>query len=157
MSPDPEDPVHRAHVGLLAASYRHWTGQPLVPATDEVDPVLSRCLYRAPFAVLSHGGGGDPVFDYANRQAQLCFKMGWDDLTRLPSRLSAEPDHQAERDRLLQAVREHGFISDYAGVRIARSGRRFRIRDAVVWTLIDERERPVGQAALFRDWQPVDE
>lgn len=155
MSPDPNDPEHRRHAGRLASSYRYWTGQPLLPDRGETRAPLSHRLYHAPFAVLSHGGGADPIFDYANRQAQLCFEMGWAELTRLPSRLSAEPDRREERERLLAAVREHGFVTDYGGVRIARSGRRFHIRGAVVWTLVDDQANAVGQAALFSDWQPL--
>ena len=40
-----------------------------------------------------------------------------------------------------------GFIRDYAGVRIAASGRRFRIDDAVVWNLVDADGVRHGQAA----------
>ncbi|MEI2783150.1 MAG: MEKHLA domain-containing protein [Candidatus Competibacter sp.] len=38
-------------------------------------------------------------------------------------------------------------------MRISKSGRRFRIRDALLWNLLDETGQPCGQAALFGDWQ----
>ena len=72
---------------------------------------------------------------------------------RLPSRLSAEPVSQMERARLLEQVTARGFIDDYSGVRISRTGRRFLIRRATVWNLIDQTGTYQGQGAMFRDWQ----
>lgn len=142
------------HARLLCDSFRRWTGRTLI--TPMADPVATaQRLFEAPFAVLSHGGGPDPLFTYANRTALLLFNVSWDGLVSLPSRLPAEPVEQAERARLLQRVTEHGFIDDYSGVRISRTGRRFRIRRAVVWTLIDGAGDYVGQAATFGDWEPV--
>jgi len=110
----------------------------------------------ASFAVVSHNTASDPVFNYANRTALQLFEMSWTQFTALPSRLSAEPMLQEERERLLQRVAERGFIEDYSGVRISASGRRFIIRNATVWNLQDEQGRPYGQAALLREWQPLD-
>jgi len=77
----------------------------------------------------------------------------WQTITALPSRLSAETPLQAERDALLRRVAEQGYIDDYAGIRIADSGRRFSIQQATVWNLIDADQQPCGQAALFSHWQ----
>jgi predicted DNA-binding protein (UPF0251 family) len=57
---------------------------------------------------------------------------------------------------LLERVAAQGFIDDYTGVRIAKSGRRFRIQRATVWNLVDSSGRRVGQAATFADWVPCD-
>jgi hypothetical protein len=40
----------------------------------------------------------------------------------------------------------------YGGVRIDQQGRRFMIRNARIWTLLDEENRPSGQAACCHDW-----
>jgi hypothetical protein len=56
---------------------------------------------------------------------------------------------------LLERVRDHGFIDDYAGVRVSATGRRFRIERAVVWNLLDEAGRLHGQAATFAHWLPL--
>jgi MEKHLA domain len=96
----------------------------------------------------------DPVFCYANRTAQGLWGLTWDEFIRLPSRLSAEPLVQTERDQLLARVRVHGFIDDYQGVRIAKDGTRFRISSAVVWMVVVEGVTH-GQAALFREWAPA--
>lgn len=140
------------HAGLLLRCHRHWTGRDLLPA--DLDPgEAARSLYHAPFVVLAHRHGVDPVFNYANLAAQRLFERDWAEIVGLPSRLSAEPLAREERQRLLSRVSRHGYIDDYSGVRIARSGRRFRIRQATVWTLFAADGGPAGQAASFAEWQ----
>jgi hypothetical protein len=140
-----------AHATLLLASFERLVGRPLVEAAPT--PIeRARALYEAPFVVLSHGSGPDPVFDYGNLAAQRVFELSWAELTALPSRLSAEPLHRDERARLLAEVARRGFIDDYRGVRVSRTGRRFRIERAVVWNLMDGQGTPCGQAATFDRW-----
>jgi hypothetical protein len=74
-------------------------------------------------------------------------------LTRTPSRLTAEAPNREERARLLEVVTKRGFIDDYSGVRISKSGRRFKISRATVWNLVSENGEPHGQAATFSDWK----
>lgn len=139
------------HSAILARSYRHWTGQPLL---DEAEGLAQR-LFEAPFSVLSHGTEADPLFNYGNRQALQLFGMTWQDLIGLPSRYSAEAMLREERERLLERVARHGYVDDYCGVRIARDGSRFMIRNATVWNLLDESGQPYGQAALIRQYIPL--
>ena len=54
--------------------------------------------------------------------------------------------------RLMAAVTARGFIDDYAGIRITRTGRRFRIHRATVWNVVDDSGAAAGQAATFSDW-----
>ena len=137
-----------AFFALLASSHARAVGRPLVAAGQD-----AAWLYDdAPFAVLAHNTAPDPVFVYANRTAQKCFEYDWDAFVTLPSRLSAEAPNREERQRLLDAVTRDGFISDYRGMRIAGSGRRFWIEGGTVWQLIDEAGTPHGQAALFTSW-----
>jgi hypothetical protein len=136
--------VHR----LLTGSFARATGKPLVDAWQG-----AAWLYNdAPFALLAHNTAADPVFFYANKTAQRCFEYGWDAFVTIPSRLSAEAPNREERQRLLDAVARNGFISDYRGMRVARSGRRFWIEGGTVWELIDETGRRHGQAAIFTSW-----
>ncbi|MBS4099005.1 MAG: MEKHLA domain-containing protein [Sulfuricella sp.] len=141
-----------AHVEILHASYLHWTGRALIePRADAADaPTL---LDQAPFAVVSHGTQDDPIFNYANRRALELFEMSWAEFTRLPSRLSAEPLNREERSRLLERVTRNGYVDDYIGVRISKSGKRFLICDATVWNLLDSSGKPYGQAALIANWK----
>lgn len=136
---------------LLISSHLRLTGRPLVaPAAD-----LRRALWAAPLAILAHGTEADPVFFYGNQCALTLFEMDWGAFTQLPSRMSAEPLLREERARLLERVARDGCITDYAGVRISATGRRFRIEQAVVWNLIDEHGVCHGQAAAFDRWQPL--
>ena len=141
-----------AHTRVLERSFRKWTGRELLPGIS--DPVeLARCVFEAPFVVVSHGTEADPVLNYGNGAALALWKMSWTELTRTPSRLTAEAPNREERARLLDAVTRRGFIDDYSGVRISKSGRRFRIERATVWNLISEKGGPCGQAAMFDRWE----
>lgn len=141
-----------SHVAILRASYLRWTGQSLIdPAINDEQAVA--CLDAVPFGVVSHGVEADPVFNYANRSALALFEMTWDEFTATPSRLSAEPMEREARSRLLERVTRDGYINDYSGVRTAASGRRFMIRNATVWNLIDTAGRPCGQAAMIPEWE----
>ena len=97
----------------------------------------------------------DPVFFYGNRAALDLFEMGAEEFVSLPSRFSAEPLVREERARLLAEVSARGFIDDYSGIRIAKTGRRFRIARATVWNLVDGIGAIHGQAATFSDWLEV--
>jgi hypothetical protein len=139
---------------LILDSHLRVIGRPLLVATGS--PVeRARALHEAPVVVLSCGTGVDPCFNYGNLTAQTLFELDEAQLLALPARLSAEPALQAERQRLLDSVATRGYIDDYAGVRISRTGRRFRIAGATVWNLIDEAGRHHGQAAAFADWTPL--
>lgn len=134
---------------LLTDSFRRIVGVALVDEGSGPD-----WLYRdAPFVVVAHNTDADPRFVYANKTAQNCFEYPWDEFVTLPSRLSAELPDRAERQRLLDAVTRNGFISDYRGLRIAKSGRRFWIEDGIVWQLVDRDGTLRGQAATFSKWK----
>jgi hypothetical protein len=142
------------HVDLLRRSLRRWTGRDLAERA-QTPTEAARMIWEAPFVVLSHGTGPDPTLDYGNRAALELFELSWQELTRLPSRLTAEAPDREERARLLSRVSEQGYIDDYTGVRIARGGRRFRIEAATVWNLIEPDGLVVGQAATFATWRPL--
>jgi hypothetical protein len=153
--PCEENNYLQQHAAILVRSFTHWTGKHLV------DPVLSPVeqahrLFFAPFVVLSHEAALEPVFTYGNQTALILFELSWEELTRLPSRESAEPLHQTERERLLATVARQGYIDDYRGVRISKTGRRFMIERAIIWNLLDDENNYCGQAAMFKEWSFVD-
>ena len=137
---------------ILARSLKHWTGRDLLPGNFSA-PDLAEQLFHAPFVLVSHGTEADPVLNYGNAAALALWQMTWEELTRTASRLTAEAPNREERARLLAAVTARGFIDDYSGVRISKTGRRFRIARATVWNLLTEDGRRCGQAAMFRDWE----
>ena len=141
-----------AHSVVLARSFRHFTGRELLPGLA-AEGWLARELFHAPFVVVSHGTEADPILNYGNAAALALWEMAWSELTRTASRLTAETPLRAERARLLAAVAARGFIDDYSGVRVAKSGRRFRIAQATVWNLLDGAGQPCGQAARFAAWE----
>jgi hypothetical protein len=143
------------HVAWLLYSFTHWTAKSLI---DPDLPVAeqARRLFHAPFVVLSHNTDPDPILNYANQAGLALFELTWKDLITLPSRRTAEPSEQPERERLLATVARQGYIDDYRGVRVAKSGRRFIIERATVWNLLDENGVYYGQAAMFSHWRFLD-
>lgn len=140
------EPALADRISLIAESYRLLLGQPLVDTS--VDPVVA--LWAAPFAILAHGTEPDPIFFFGNAFALDAFDTDFAAFTAMPSRLSAEVGEREERQALLDRVAAHGFIDDYAGMRISAKGRRFRISGASVWNLVDTGGQYHGQAAMFR-------
>lgn len=141
-----------AQTQILARSLKHFTQRDLLPG-DFPPPELAEKIFHAPFVIVSHGTEADPVLNFGNAAALALWEMSWTEFTRTPSRLTAEAPDREKRARLLAAVAERGFIDDYSGVRISKSGRRFRIARATVWNLLTEAGRPCGQAAMFREWE----
>jgi hypothetical protein len=144
-------PFSVEHVQLLLDSFARLLGRELIPRDGSAAEQATR-LFQAPFIVVSHGTEVDPVLNYGNAAALALWEMSWDELTRTPSRLTAEPVHRDERARLLARTREHGFVDDYSGIRISKTGRRFRIEQAIVWNLTDAAGQHRGQAATFDRW-----
>jgi hypothetical protein len=135
-------------------SYRHWLGHELIDrGGDEL--AQSERLFQAPFVVVAHGVQADPIFNYANRRALELWEMELTTLLATPSRMTAEPVHRQERERLLERTARQGFVDDYQGIRISASGRRFRIERAIVWNVLDVTGRKIGQAATFSSWHDL--
>ncbi len=152
MEPIWQNPSIIAQTQLIARSLDHWTGRTLLPGL--FNPLgLAKNIFAAPFVLVAHGTEADPVLNYGNAAALALWEMSWEELTRTPSRLTAEAPNREERARLLAMVTARGFIDDYSGIRISKTGRRFRISRATVWNLLGEDNQPCGQAAMFGDWQ----
>lgn len=127
----------------IARSFADHFGRPLAPDGDP---------YGAGTAVLCHRLTDDPTFVYANRTAQQLWERPWRCLIGMPSRLTAPPEHRAERSAALDG---HQVATAYSGERISATGRRFRIIDATIFPVADDTGAVVGQAATFDRWEPV--
>jgi PAS domain-containing protein len=136
---------------LLLGSYQRAVREDMLPAGAAPEGDLTEWLYaQAGFGLLAHDASADPRFTYANRTAQRWFEYPVDQFVGMPSRLSAGVPDRDERQQLMDTVREHGYVGDYRGLRIARSGRQFWIEQTTIWNLVDGTGALRGQAALIR-------
>ena len=143
-----------AWIGWLLDSHALWLKQELIDRSGDTEAQSER-LFFAPFVVVSHLDSEDPILNYGNRQALDLWEMTWPEFTATPSRLTAEPMNRDERVRMLHQAAAHGFVTDYRGVRISRTGRRFLVERATVWNVLDEHGNRRGQAATFSHWTPL--
>jgi hypothetical protein len=109
-------------------------------------------LFKSTFVVASHGLQDDPILNYGNQAALDLWEMDWEPFTQTPSRLTAEPVNREERARMLAQAKTHEYISDYRGIRISLSGKRFLVERATVWNIHKPDGTQLGQAATFSDW-----
>jgi len=135
----------------LLDSYRHWIGRELIERQGDPE-FQSRMLFESPMVVVSHGIEADPVINYGNRMALELWEVSWEQLTKTPSRLTAEPLNRAERQWMLEQARIRGFVDTYRGVRISGTGRRFLVENALIWNVLDAGRHQIGQAATFSHW-----
>ncbi len=152
--PDVPPSEWEAFTTILLDSFRQFVGRELIPrGGNAVEDAAA--LFRSPFVVVAHGTQADPILCYGNRTALELWEVDIPQLTSMPSRLTAEPMHREERARLLERTTRDGFVDDYRGVRISRTGKRFLIERAIVWNLVDPQGNRVGQAATFAEWTPL--
>ena len=130
-------------------SFETLIGRKLIDAEPES---LIYSINNAPFVLLSHDIQSDPIFNYANNAGLTLFEYTWQEFIGIPSRLSAEALNREERQKLLAMVNEHKYIDQYSGVRISKTGKRFLIKNAIVWNVYDNAGAYYGQAAMFNEW-----
>lgn len=140
----------------MAQSYKKLLGNDLVLPHDDSTIVADR-IFQHNAVVLAHNTLPDPQFIFANQTAMNLWEMSWNEIVGMPSRLSAEPDFRPDREQLLERVRQFGYIDNYSGIRISKSGKRFLIENAIVWNLYDKNQERIGQAATFSQWKPIEE
>ncbi len=138
----------------LLESYQQWIGQDLIDRAGDRMAQAHR-LFEAPFVVASHGMESDPILNYGNHAALDLWELSWDQFITTPSRLTAEPDNRAERERMLAHAKARGYFDGYRGIRVSSTGRRFEIHHAVIWTVVDPAGQPLGQAATFSHWSAL--
>lgn len=140
------------HSRRLLESYEFWLGTPLLELRSSAEEA-ARELFFAPFVVVSSGAEEDPILNYANAAAMRLWNLSWDEITKMPARLTAEPQERSRRAEFLRQVRENGHVKDYRGIRVSSTGERFEIRNAVVWNVLGPQREFSGQAATFAQWQ----
>jgi hypothetical protein len=79
----------------------------------------------------------------------------WHELIGMPSRLVAEAPELGARAAALASVAIRGYATDYRGVRITKSGRRFWFEQVTLWNVLSHAGARIGQAAIFRRTSPA--
>ncbi len=143
------DGQRRIRARWILRSYRQWAGEELIEAGDDGDDVRARALCDAPLAVLAHDRRDDPLCIYMNGAALAAFELTLEEAASFPTRKTAEPDARAERSVALAGANDVGLVRGYSGIRVSTTGRRFRLNDGRIWTVLDDDGRTVGQAAAF--------
>ena len=137
---------------LIVDSYKNWTGKSLLEDSLSQEEI-SEALFSLPAVVVSHDNQADPIFHYGNKAALDLWELDLQEFLETPSRNTTELVVQEERAKLLEEVNKNGFIDNYSGVRISSTGKRFYIKQATVWNLINKNNEYLGQAASFSDWE----
>ncbi len=136
---------------ILLDSFNQLLGYQLI-SREETEEKQSKTLFKADFVVVSHGIEADPILKYGNEKALNLWEMSWSELTQTPSRLTAEPINREARQAMLQQAKTQGYIDNYSGVRISKTGRRFVMKKTIIWNLFDPKGNRCGQAATFSHW-----
>lgn len=128
-------------LGALLDSFARLTGKRLADCPD--------ALWETDRPVVAHGTETPPLFFYANRAALELFRMSAREFIGLPSHQSADREQREDRAAMLARLESEEIVADYAGVRVAADGTRFRIDDAIVWNITDASGKRLGQAAAL--------
>ena len=137
---------------IILDSFKGLLGYELISREKDLTTQAEE-LFKADFVVVAHGIENDPIFDYGNQTALDLWVMDWKQFTQTPSKATVEPSIREAREIMLQQVATRGYLDNYGGVRISSSGRKFYIREAIIWNLTDNLGNKCGQAATFSDWQ----
>ncbi|MCP3060359.1 MEKHLA domain-containing protein [Myxococcus sp. K38C18041901] len=139
----------------IDASYQQYFKKPLgigslPPHLEHAsDPTRLAWVHtEAPFMVLAQDTQAEPLFFYSNAAASQQFGYSAEELLQMPARLSAPPDGQEHRAALLRVVEERGSMTGYSGIRVAKGGKLFRIRDSELWLIHDAQKNRRGMGAL---------
>lgn len=140
------------HSQRLLHSFQHWTGRFLLE-TSGSEAEIAQQLFEAPFVLVSHGMESDPILNYGNRMALELWELDWEKFTQMPSRKTAEPMVQEERDRLLAETASQGFVGNFSCIRISSTGKRFQLEDGIIWNILDKQNQQCGQAAVCSQYK----
>jgi len=136
-------------ISRLILSHKRAFKRPLLDL-DCGDP--AKDLFSNEMAVLAHDNRHDPRLIYANATALRLWERSWQEMIGMPSRYTAEVAARAQRAFALQRAQNQDAFEGYSGVRVSRTGQRFMINNARIWTLWDDKGRNCGQAAAFSSW-----
>ncbi|MBI34070.1 MAG: MEKHLA domain-containing protein [Flavobacteriales bacterium] len=135
------------HIQNVLNSFEKLTGKALIYRKSPEEDFFQ--IENGKFVLVSHNGAEDPILNYGNQFALNLWEMNWSEFIKTPSRKTAESDLQSKRRKMLDTVLRQGYYDEYEGVRISSSGKRFKIKNAIIWNVNNEKGDYIGQAAYF--------
>lgn len=142
------------HVEILLDSFKKKVGRNLIPRSGNPIEDL-KAVEKADFVLVSHDAQEDPVLNYGNPKALSLWEMSWNEFIQTPSKETAEAEERETRKQMLNEALQDGYFENYEGVRISKSGNRFRIKSALIWNVEDPEGNPIGQAAVFDKYEEL--
>ncbi|MBL1209102.1 MEKHLA domain-containing protein [Geminocystis sp. GBBB08] len=140
---------------IILNSYEKLLKKPLITRINIDEITQAKNLFNADFVVLSHNNNQDPLYNYGNQKALMLWEMSWEELIKTPSKNTTQPISREEREALLQEANLKGYITNYGGVRISSTGKKYYIKDIILWNLTDNEDKFCGQAATFSQWEEL--
>ncbi len=150
--PSSENAYLKDYIHLITSSLKKLANIDMVDFSLSLEEQAKQA-FNSDYVLLAHNGSEDPIFNYANQTALNLFEMSWEEITQLPSKYSAESDEREQRERFINEVTENGYSKDYSGIRISKTGKRFEIKNVILWNVYDEENNRIGQAAMFNEYE----
>ena len=136
------------HVKILLDSFEKLVQKQIIVRTGDPAKDL-KLIEEGAFVLVSHNGEEDPILNYGNQFALDLWELNWDDFIKTPSRKTAEIDLRTRREEVLKTAMIKGFYDEYEGIRVSSKGKRFRIKNAIIWNVLNKHNVRIGQAAYF--------
>ena len=135
------------HIRNVLNSFERLTGKTLIKRVNPDKDFLS--IEKGSFVLVSHNSSKNPILNFGNQFALRLWEMNWEEFVKTPSSKTAEVDLREDRSEMLKVVSKYGYFNNYEGIRVSSSGKRFKIKKAIIWNVNDDEGRFLGQAAYF--------
>jgi hypothetical protein len=149
--PSSENSYLKDYIYLITNSLKKLANIEIVDFSLSLEEQAKQA-FNSDYVLLAHNGAIEPIFNYANQSALRLFEMSWEEFTNMPSKYSAESDERGKREKFLADVAKKGYSKDYSGIRISKTGRRFKIKNVILWNVYDSENNRIGQAAVFDEY-----
>jgi MEKHLA domain. len=150
--PSAENSYLKDYIYLITKSLKELANIEIVDSSLSIEEQAKQ-VFSSGYVLLAHNASDDPIFNYANQTALNLFEMSWEEIINMPSKYSAESDERGQREKFISEVEAKGYSKDYSGIRISKSGRRFEIKNVILWNVYDSENNRIGQAALFDEYE----
>lgn len=149
--PSDENNYLKDYIYLITNSLKKLADIEIVDSSLSLEEQAKQ-VFNAGYVFLAHNAANEPIFNYANQTALNLFEMSWDEITNLSSKYSAENDERGKREEFIAEVTAKGYSKDYSGIRVSKTGKRFEIKNVILWNVYDSENNRIGQAAMFDEY-----